>query len=194
LFDVLRQLRRDEAAERGVPTYIVFSDATLRDMARQRPSTLDGLLRVKGIGQKKLADFGQKFIECIANYCQQNGVGMDAEVKQERPARAPAPTISASAVQSFPLFDEGLTVEQVAERMGRAASTVYGYLDGYIRQRRIIDASRWIPRGEVTRIESALEQAKTRRLKAVFDALGGEVGYERIRIVVACLANQADES
>jgi ATP-dependent DNA helicase RecQ len=192
LFDVLRQLRRNEATERGVPTYIVFSDATLRDMARQRPSTLEALLRVKGIGQKKLADFGQQFVECIANYCSEHGLAMDAE--PEQPARAVAPTISASAVQAFPLFDEGLSVEQVAERMGRAVSTVCGYLDAYIRQRRIIDASRWIPRGEVARIESAVEEAKTRRLKPIFEALGGEVGYERIRIVVGCLANQSDEA
>jgi ATP-dependent DNA helicase RecQ len=192
LFDALRQLRRDEAAERGVPTYIVFSDATLRDMARQRPSSLEGLLRVKGVGQKKLTDFGKHFVERIASYCEQNGIGMDIE--PEQPARAAATTISASAVQAFPLFDEGLSVEQVAERLGRAVSTVYGYLDGYIRQRRIIDASRWIPRDEATRIESALEQTNTGRLKPVFEALGGEIGYERIRIVVSCLANQADES
>src|SRR5262249_45188602 len=137
LFDALRQLRRDEAGDRGVPTYIVFSDATLRDMARQRPSTLEGLLRVRGVGQKKLADFGQKFVDCVANYCAQNGVGMDVESEQS--PRAAAPTISASAVQSFPLFEEGLSVEQVAERLGRAVSTTYGYLDAYIRQRRIID-------------------------------------------------------
>jgi ATP-dependent DNA helicase RecQ len=192
LFDALRQLRRNEAAERAVPTYIVFSDATLRDMARQRPSTLEGLLRVRGVGQKKLADFGQRFVDCIVNYCGQNGIG--ADVEPEPPVRAAAPAISASAVQAFPLFDEGLSVEQVAERMGRAVSTTYGYLDSYIRQRRMIDASRWIPREEVTRIEAAIAKANTPRLKPVFDALGGEVSYEWIRIVVACMANQADQS
>jgi ATP-dependent DNA helicase RecQ len=61
-------LRREEATERGVPAYIVFGDATLRDMARQRPTSLEQLLEVRGVGQKKMADFGQQFVDCIINY------------------------------------------------------------------------------------------------------------------------------
>jgi hypothetical protein len=66
-----------------------------------------------------------------------------------------------------------------------------GYLDAYIRHRRITDAARWIPRNEVAEIEAAIEQANSSRLKPVYDALQGRIGYERIRVVVACLANQA---
>jgi ATP-dependent DNA helicase RecQ len=73
LFDSLRQLRRGLAAEHGVPAYIVFSDATLRDMARQQPTTAEKMLEVRGVGQQKLADYGQQFLECIADYCQQHG-------------------------------------------------------------------------------------------------------------------------
>jgi ATP-dependent DNA helicase RecQ len=51
-----------------VPAYIVFGDATLRDMARLRPTSLEQLLEVRGVGQKKLADFGQQFVDCIINY------------------------------------------------------------------------------------------------------------------------------
>lgn len=68
LFDTLRKLRREEATQRGVPAYIVFGDATLRDMSRLRPTSLEQLLEVRGVGQKKLADFGQQFVDCIANY------------------------------------------------------------------------------------------------------------------------------
>jgi ATP-dependent DNA helicase RecQ len=68
LFDTLRNLRREEATQRSVPAYIVFGDATLRDMARLRPTSLDQLLQVRGVGQKKLADFGQQFVDCIINY------------------------------------------------------------------------------------------------------------------------------
>jgi ATP-dependent DNA helicase RecQ len=68
LFDALRQLRREEATQRSVPAYIVFGDATLRDMARLRPTSLEQLIEVRGVGQKKLADFGQKFVDCITSY------------------------------------------------------------------------------------------------------------------------------
>lgn len=62
LFDNLRQLRRDKANERGVPPYIVFSDAALRDMARRKPGTLEEFREVKGVGDKKLEEYGEDFL------------------------------------------------------------------------------------------------------------------------------------
>jgi ATP-dependent DNA helicase RecQ len=72
LFETLRSLRREIADERRVPAYVVFSDATLRDMARLRPSTTAALLNVRGVGDRKLADLGQRFLEQIVTYCRAN--------------------------------------------------------------------------------------------------------------------------
>jgi len=66
LFESLRSLRREIAEERGVPAYIVFGDQSLRDMARQKPRTRDEMLRVKGVGRKKLDEFGDAFLSRIA--------------------------------------------------------------------------------------------------------------------------------
>jgi ATP-dependent DNA helicase RecQ len=74
LFESLRNLRRDIAHERGIPAYVLFSDATLRDMARLRPSSSAALLRVHGVGERKLSDFGQRFLERIAIYCRENAL------------------------------------------------------------------------------------------------------------------------
>jgi ATP-dependent DNA helicase RecQ len=63
LFERLRTLRKSIAAEQGVPPYVVFSDATLREMARERPATQQEMLRVKGVGQAKLEAFGEAFLE-----------------------------------------------------------------------------------------------------------------------------------
>lgn len=79
LFDSLRGLRRSKADAMGVPAYIVFSDTTLRDMARWRPTTIAGFHSIKGVGEKKLADFGQEFITHIIDYCQQHSVETDVE-------------------------------------------------------------------------------------------------------------------
>lgn len=67
LFDALRQLRRQRADERGVPAYIVFSDASLRDMARRRPTTLEEFRKVRGVGDKKTEDFGEDFLALIVS-------------------------------------------------------------------------------------------------------------------------------
>jgi len=189
LFDGLRTLRREAAVSRNVPAYIVFSDATLRDMARRRPSSVQRLLDVHGVGQQKASDFGQTFVECITGYCRANDVVTDPipETTQSHSASDPP---SAGARQSFRLFDEGCNVEQVADRLERAMSTAYQYLESYIHHRRITEVSRWIPQREFDQIEVIAHYAGTDRLKPIFEALHGKVGYEKIRVAVACLANR----
>jgi ATP-dependent DNA helicase RecQ len=68
LFDVLRQVRLRLARERGVPPYVIFHDTTLRDMAERRPSTLDDLHEIYGVGVKKAADFGDAFLDAIRTF------------------------------------------------------------------------------------------------------------------------------
>jgi ATP-dependent DNA helicase RecQ len=65
LFESLRTLRRQIADERAVPAFVVFSDATLKEMARSRPTSLDAMRRVRGVGDKKLAELGPQFCEHI---------------------------------------------------------------------------------------------------------------------------------
>lgn len=68
LFEELRALRKTIADEIGMPPYIVFHDATLREFARSRPSSLDAMRQVPGVGDAKLRNFGAKFLSHIAAY------------------------------------------------------------------------------------------------------------------------------
>ncbi len=65
LFERLRGVRLDIARARGVPPYVIFHDATLREMARIRPASLDALLTVKGVGARKAEDLGEQFLAAI---------------------------------------------------------------------------------------------------------------------------------
>jgi len=67
LFDDLRKLRKRIADEKGLPAYVVFTDATLKAMARHRPQTEDGLLSLSGVGNKKLERYGQMFLGVLRN-------------------------------------------------------------------------------------------------------------------------------
>ena len=66
VFERLRAWRTEEAKNQGVPAYIVFSDATLRQIAAERPSTLDALAGVSGVGENKLARYGEKVLATLA--------------------------------------------------------------------------------------------------------------------------------
>jgi ATP-dependent DNA helicase RecQ len=77
LFERLRNLRREIAGKRNVPAYVVFSDGTLREMARLRPGSPHALLGIRGVGEKKFADLGERFLEEIKNYCRAHRLPMD---------------------------------------------------------------------------------------------------------------------
>jgi len=66
LFESLREWRAGQAREQGVPAYIVFGDATLRALAEHRPSSLEELSGISGVGQKKLDAYGEQVLEVIA--------------------------------------------------------------------------------------------------------------------------------
>jgi len=73
LFDQLRDLRKRLADEQGVPPYIVFGDASLIQMARDKPADEAGLLNITGVGQHKLEKYGSNFLDAIALYSVEAG-------------------------------------------------------------------------------------------------------------------------
>jgi ATP-dependent DNA helicase RecQ len=68
LFERLRVLRRQLADERGVPAYIIFSDVSLREMARKYPANSTEFRRIPGVGEQKLKDFGEAFLSEIKSH------------------------------------------------------------------------------------------------------------------------------
>ena len=77
LFEGLRELRRGMAAERKVPAYVVANDAVLRDLARLRPSTLEAMSSIRGIGRKKLVEQGPQLLAFLDDWCRENGLARD---------------------------------------------------------------------------------------------------------------------
>jgi ATP-dependent DNA helicase RecQ len=68
LFEALRELRRALAAERGLPAYVILDDRTLRALARHRPATMAALRAIRGIGEKRAADWGEALIATISRH------------------------------------------------------------------------------------------------------------------------------
>lgn len=68
LFDALRARRRDLASAQNVPPYVIFHDATLREIAQRKPATLHDFLAIPGIGERKLKRYGADFLEVLAAY------------------------------------------------------------------------------------------------------------------------------
>ena len=176
LFEALRELRRTIAEERDVPPFVVFSDTVLRDMARARPKTLEDLRGIKGVGEKKLADLGERFLIAIAAW------------RREHPPAASthrtAETGNVSKTAAFRLFEQGCSLDDVASKTGKARSTVASYLEDYVSERKPQSVSPWVDEVTYARVRSAAERTQGTFLKPVFEALEGSVSYDDIRVVM----------
>ena len=186
LFESLRTLRREVADQRGVPAYVLFSDATLRDMARVRPGSTAALLNVRGVGERRLADLGQRFLEHIAIYCRARGLPTDAALGS-RPRRERIRKPNDTKETSFELFAKGSSVDQVAATTGRALGTTWGYLAEFVQTRRPQRLDPWIDPKTYRAVADAVRDLGSAYLKPIFDHLDGKVPYEQIRLVVAHL-------
>jgi ATP-dependent DNA helicase RecQ len=185
LFDELRALRAALAEERNVPPYVVFSDATLRDLARYQPTSRAALLDIRGVGETKAEIFGPRFLDIIRQHCGENGPSGDSTA----PPAPSAPEVSTAALAAFPLFREGMDVEMVAQRLNRARSTAQGYLVEYLRAERVTDPTPWVDQATADRIRDAATAVGIEMLRPIRERLGEEVSYEAIRVVVECMRN-----
>jgi ATP-dependent DNA helicase RecQ len=189
LFEALRGLRKELAEQRKVPPYVIFNDATLRELARVRPSSLEAMRAIYGIGATKLLDFGGRFLQLLDAHCRRHSLSRD---NAPAPLRAPEPPRVSSRPNpqrelALSLFRKGTALDEVARQTGRERSTLYGYLEEYLRAERPASIAPWIAEGLYQRIAAAARRVGLDRLKPIYLALGEKVSYDDIRIVRAHL-------
>lgn len=197
LFEVLRQLRRQEAARAKVQPYQVFSDSVLAELARGRPTTEAALARVSGVGDFRLKAYGRVFLNAIVSHCHKSGLATDVPPPAPVPrstaplALAASPKVSAKKEQAFRLFRKGSSVADVAAAVELSAATVNDYLAEFVLAEKPESIFGWVPEDVCERVAAAAEMHGTARLKPVFLELNGEVSYDHIRVVFAFLGAQA---
>jgi ATP-dependent DNA helicase RecQ len=189
LFERLRQLRRQVAAGLGVQPYLVFPDSVLAEFARGRPSTLARMRQVSGVGDRKLADFGQTFLDAIVAHCGQAGLPTDVAAPVTRGAAPAKPAHKPSPRRdlAFELFRGEHRLDYVAAKLEVTTPTVVDYLTEFIRTEKPASIFEWVPEDVCERVAAAADAHGTGRLKPVYLALNEEVPYDAIRIVLAFL-------
>ena len=187
LFEQLRSLRKQIADDRSVPAYVVFGDKVLREMARVRPTTTAAMGELSGVGAAKLKDFGDDFLAVI----QQAGPGpaVVATGSSGQTNDKPKPSIKAgSPADAAKLFAKGMSIDQVAEKLGRARSTTVNYLIQYLEANRISDPKPYVETDNIELVEMTFfDHPDEEKLKPIHEALEGKVSYEDLKIIGACL-------
>ena len=186
LANALRQWRRETAAGNGLPPYVIFPDSTLMALARLRPTTTAALAATPGFGARKVADYGRDICAAISSFCQAGNLPTDqfstadeaaAQVKSKRRK-------TGAMAQAFELFREGYAVDEVAQRLDRAPSTVWEYLQEFVLVTGC-SIDKWVPPDVQERICAAVGEGPRTGLKPIFDKLQGEVPYAALRLTLA---------
>jgi ATP-dependent DNA helicase RecQ len=146
-------------------------------------------LEAHGVGQRKCDEYGDAILQCIREYAA-NPPPAAAQIEMP-PARERKRPLAAEA--AFVLFEEGQTIEEVAERLQRARSTTVGYLVDYIRSKDIRDPSPWIPPDIFERVHAAAQEVGELSATPIREFLNQELSYEEVQIALCCLRNAYEE-
>jgi ATP-dependent DNA helicase RecQ len=179
-------LRRELAAAEQVPPYRIFPDTVLIALARARPTTPDGMRQISGVGEVKLRAYGRQFLEAIREHAAAN----PAPPPQPSPRPAGSSSVAAAARRqtAFALFRERAAVPDVMHQLKLARSTVADYLVQFVETEKPTDISAWVPDEIYQEVAAAAQQVGTEKLKPIYQALGEQVSYDDIRLVLAHLA------
>lgn len=193
LFQQLRAVRKRLADEAGVPPFVIFSDATLRDMARLSPRNRVEMLNVSGVGQVKYERYGEAFLavtHAAAGSAPAPPVGANPGA---RAIRTPG-SITPSLQQTLDLHRDELTIAGIARERGLAVATVATHLAQLIHFGWIDDISALVDAGLVERVREVAGDGRVGDLKPLREALGQEVPYEQLHIARAWLNRPPDRT
>jgi len=188
LFERLRELRKRLADERDVPAYIVFSDVALRQMARTYPTDEREFARISGVGEKKLREFGTAFLAEISAHLQANPRQMFAD--DSFVASAPPHALGDSARETMRHFRAGASIEEICAQRKLVATTICGHIAEAIEAGESIDLRRLFTIEELTSVATAFNKNGFGNLGAVFESLGGDIDYGRLRIFRAATGSK----
>lgn len=182
LFEELRSLRKAIADQEGVPPFVIFSDATLKDMCVKVPHTDEEFLQVNGVGAMKLEKYGEAFIESITAFCETNPERLGEKQPVHPQTQKRKKLEKNSHLITYELFKEGLTVAEIAKERDMSTTTIENHLVQCMRDGHDIHIADIIPEELLPLIEQAVEEVGREKLKPIKEQLPDEVSYFMIKI------------
>ena len=202
VFEALRAWRKETAAAEGVPPFMLFFDAALREMADARPTTPDELLRIKGVGTAKAHKYGRDVLAVIGKFSPSGGSGGRDDTggsgakevppagQAARPAVVPAAAAREggeppSHLLSYEMYREGASVSDIAEERGMSAVTIEGHLLRCAEEGHPLDWRRILSEDTEELIWRTAVGIGAEKLKPIKEALPDHIDYFMIKAALA---------
>lgn len=172
LFEVLRALRRKLAQERGVPPYIIFSDATLEEMSAAKPVSDIEMRAISGVGDRKLQLYGDVFMNAILSYQAEKGNAKPGSTQRI----------------SYELFQQGKSIEEIAAQRDIQENTIYSHLASCYLNGEPLAINSLVTDDVIQTVEKAIPYLENPiRLKALHEMFDGNISYGPLRLALAHL-------
>lgn len=185
LFDILRNLRKQLADDQNLPPYIVFSDATLKDLCRYLPVTKEEMLQIKGIGEKKYELYGEVFQSTIEMWKEKNpDIKPKVQISNTnfiRPKTQSKKAEGPSYLVSYKMFQTGKSIKEVASIRELSEQTIENHLFRAYKEGYTIVWDVFFNTEEEQTILAAREQLAEPKLKPLKELLPEEYTYTKIK-------------
>ena len=193
LFDELAALRLEIATDREVPAYQIFGNKSLQQMAFHMPQNEVEFSKISGVGDAKLRDFSERFLEVINEYMQANGQPVAVNPVPVSAPKKRVRGISMSIRETKDLVAQGLSFEEVAEQRGISETTIRSHLERFIQEGGQIDLGHLMPTEDRrVKIESAFKEMGEARLTPVREFLGDDYTWDELAVVRMDMRQQGE--
>lgn len=181
LFEKLRSLRKQLADALGLPPYVVFTDATLSEMAQKRPVSEAQMKAISGIGAEKYRRFGQTFINEIVTF------------EKENPEPATRIVKGTTYTETLELYKAGYSVKVMGEKRNLNPVTILSHLVKLKEDGHDIDLKALIDQKSYQTIANAAQEMSIRKdsaLKPLFELLNEQYDYGQIKLALAIMEEE----
>ena len=177
LFERLRKLRQEIALAEKIPAYLVFNDATLKEMERARPLCESDFLDISGVGQRKLEVYGEDFIAEIVAFSNE-------KVKTSKKKDTHKVT--------YDLYKKGLSIDAIADKRNLKSTTIFSHLAKLYTDGKDINIYDFVNNIEVEKVRKAQEELESpQALRPYYEHLNGEMEYFKIRLALTIIDKES---
>ena len=171
LFERLRLLRYKISQEEDIPAYLVFSDATLKEIERERPMSDDDFLKISGVGQRKMEVYGDEFIAEIISFM---GSKLNKSKKKD------------TVLITYDLYKSGMSIEEISIERKLSSTTIYSHIAKLFSKGKNINIFDFVSNSDVEAVRKAkVALDSPTALKPYFSYLNEELDYFKIRLALS---------
>lgn len=188
LFRELKSVTHDLANKERVAAYMIFSEATLLELATYLPLTMTDIAKISGFGDIKLAKYGSLFLDHIITYCIKNNLSTRIDLKETKRSRKAIPKERATDTkkQSLELFLNDKTVSEIAFERKLSQQTIETHLTYYIGTGEL-SVTKLVALEKVQVIVDAIKNAGSTTLSPIKEKLGSNYSFGEIKAVMSYL-------